>query len=437
LAGAFTINGQPIAARALNDHEVEMKFPSAYAPGVRLFDSLPILPAHKLAAALAAGKLAEAWGPSANPADVVGLGPFMLASYTPGQAIRFVRNPHYWAKDDQGHALPYLDEVDVHIVPQTDAEITRLESGDLDIVNDFIRPEDVATVKTSAAKGAVTLVDGGIAVDTTALWFDLAPESKAAKTKPWLQREEFRQAISAAADRQAIIDSVYLGAGVPIGSPVTPAFGPWFRADLPAPAHDVARAKTLLAKAGLRDKNGDGLLDDASGKTARFTIITQQGTDRERTSALLADQLKAVGLTVDVVGLDPRSILTRLYADDYDAIYFGTDTGSTDPTDSGEFWLSSGGFHFWNMHEKTPATPWEAQIDHLMTQISTSTNADERTKLFGQVQQIFAEHQPALYFAAPRVWTAVSSRVQGVSPAPLKPPVLWNIDRLSVKKATQ
>jgi peptide/nickel transport system substrate-binding protein len=433
MTGAFLVNGQPLTARALSDHEVQVTFPSAYAPGVRMFDGLPILPAHKLSAALAAGTFNEAWRPSGNPADVVGLGPFALAAITPGQSIRFVRNPHYWATDDKGHALPYLDEVDVNILPAQDAEMLRLESGDLDLVNDFIRPEDVAKLKSMADQHTAALIDAGISVDTSALWIDLAPESKAAKTKPWLQREEFRLGLSAAIDRQAIVDAVYLGAGVPIGGPVTPGFGPWFRKDLPVPVHDVARAKALFAKAGLTDKTGDGVLRDASGKPARFTIMTQSGkTDRERTSALIADQLKAVGLTVDVVGLDPNALFARVSADDYDAMYYGTDTGGTDPVDSIELWLSSGGFHLWNMHEKTPATPWEAEIDNLMRQIVASANTDERQKLFGHVQQIFADHQPALYFAAPRVWTAASSRLQGVSASAIKPPVLWNVERLSM-----
>jgi peptide/nickel transport system substrate-binding protein len=434
VASGYLIGGKPLVVRAVDDRTVTLTFPSPFGPGVRILDGLPILPRHKLAAALAAGTLRETWGRSTPPSEVVGLGPFVLAENTPGHALRFTRNPHYWAKDDRGRVLPYLDEVDIEIVPSQDAEMLRLESGDLDLPNDFIRPEDIATLRDLASKGRVSLVEGGVGVDPSALWFDLAPQSKVAKDRPWLQREEFRQAISLAVDRQALVDSVYLGLGVPIAGPVTPSFGDWYTADVPVPAHDLTRAKELLAAIGLADRHGTGTLADAAGKPVHFTLLTQKGkTDRERAASLLAAQLKLVGIDVDVVTLDVKSLIDHLLTDDYDAIYYGPLVASTDPAESPQFWMSSGSFHFWNLHEADkPATAWEAQIDDLMRRQTASTDDGERHRIFATVQQVFADHAPALYFAAPRVTVAVGSRVHGVRVSALRPPVLWNVDSLSV-----
>jgi peptide/nickel transport system substrate-binding protein len=434
MASGYLIGGKPLVVRAIDDHTVSLTFPSPYGPAIRVLDGLPMLPQHKLAAARAAGTLRDAWGRSAPAADVVGLGPFVLADNTPGRAIRFTRNPHYWATDDRGRALPYLDEIDAEIVPSQDAEMLRLESGDLDVTNDFIRPEDIATLRDLASKGSVTLAEAGVGLDPTALWFDLAPQSKVAKARPWLQREEFRQAISLAVDRQAIVDSVYLGLAVPIAGPVTPGFGDWYSAEIPVPARDVTRAKTLLAAAGLTDRHGDGILEDGGGQPAHFTLLTQKGrTDRERTASLLASQLKSVGLDVDVVALDVKSLVDHLSRDDYDAIYYGPLVGSTDPAENLQFWLSSGSFHFWNLHEdQQPATQWERQIDDLMHRQAASTDDAERHRLFVTAQQVFADHMPALYFAAPKVTVAYRSRVHGVRASALQPAVLWNVEALSV-----
>jgi peptide/nickel transport system substrate-binding protein len=101
-----------------------------------------------------------------------------------------------------------------------------------------------------------------------------------------------------------------------------------------------------------------------------------------------------------------------------------------------DFWLSSGSAHVWNIGEKTPATDWERQIDDLMRRQATTTSEQERYRLFAQVQRIFVEHEPVLYFAAPRVYVAVSSRVTHVTPAVLRPQVLWNADIISVRPAT-
>jgi peptide/nickel transport system substrate-binding protein len=434
VASGYLIGGKPLVVRAVDDRTVTLTFPSPFGPGLRIVDGLPILPRHKLAAALAAGTLRETWGRSAPPSDVVGLGPFVLAENTPGQALRFTRNPHYWATDDRGRALPYLDEVDVEIVPSQDAEMLRLESGDLDVPTDFIRPEDIATLRDLASKGRVSLVEGGVGVDPNALWFDLATQSKVAKDRPWLQRDEFRQAISLAVDRQALVDSVYLGLGVPIAGPVTPGFGDWYTAAVPVPTRDLTRAKALLAAIGLTDRTSPGVLADPAGKPVHFTLLTQKGkTERERTASLLAAQLKLVGIEVDVVTLDVKSLVDHLMADDYDAIYYGPSVGSTDPADSPQFWMSSGSFHFWNLHEADkPATPWEAQIDDLMRRQTASTDDAERHRIFATVEQVFADHSPALYFAAPRVTVAVGSRVRGVRVSALQAPVLWNVDSLSM-----
>jgi peptide/nickel transport system substrate-binding protein len=438
MASGFLVAGKPLAVHVIDAHTVALAFPSPFGPAIQILDGLPILPKHKLAGALAAGTLRDAWGRSTAVAEVVGLGPFFLAENTPGQSLRFVRNPHYWAVDDRGRRLPYLDEVDVEIVPDQNAETVRLESGDLDVPNDFIRPEDIAPLRDLAAKGRVTLVEAGVGVDPNALWFNLAPESKVAKDRPWLQRDELRQAISLAVDRQALVDSVYLGLGVPIAGPVTPGFGGWYTDATPVPARDLTRARTLLASAGLSARGPGGTLQDAAGKPAHFSILTQKGkTERERTASVLAAQLKAIGLDVDVVLLDTNALLGHLYADDYDAIYFGSITPSLDPASNLQFWLSTGSFHFWNLHEaKAPATAWERQIDGLMQRQAAVPDEGERHQLFKTAQQVFAEHMPALYFVAPKVTVAVSRRLQGVEASVLQPSVLWNIDRLAVGPRT-
>jgi ABC-type transport system substrate-binding protein len=57
-------------------------------------------------------------------------------------------------------------------------------------------------------------------------------------------------------------------------------------------------------------------------------------------------------------------------------------------------------------------------------------DAAERRRIFAEVQGIFAEHLPALYFAAPKVTVAVGHRVIGATPVLLKPHVLWNAEML-------
>jgi peptide/nickel transport system substrate-binding protein len=433
IATGFQVNGQPLTVRAEGDHTVVLTFPSPYGPGLAMLDSLPILPRHLLEPSLTSGTFAKAWGVTTPPAQMAGLGPFVLAEYVSGQRIRFTRNPHYWRRDDRGQPLPYLDELDLEIQPDQNAAALRLESGDLDLLDDPVRPEDMSAFTAAQTQGKLRLLEAGVATDPNMLWFNLAPNAPRAKDRPWLQREELRQAISYAVDRKVIVDTVYLGAAEPAYGPVTSGNREWFIPDLPKTEFDPAKAKALLASIGLTDRNGDGLLEDAAGKPARFSILTRKGkTDLERGAAVIQDQLRKVGLAVDIVDLDMRALLAQLSKGDYDAIYFHIGADSTDPARNLDFWLSSGSFHFWNPEQPKPTTPWEAQIDDLMRKQSTTIDRAERHRLFAEAQRVLAAHLPVLYFAAPKVTVAMSTRVAGAMPVVMQPYVLWSAETLRV-----
>jgi peptide/nickel transport system substrate-binding protein len=229
---------------------------------------------------------------------------------------------------------------------------------------------------------------------------------------------------------------VFLGAGVPVFGPVTPANKKWFESDVSHPPHDPARAKTLLATIGLMDRNGDGLLEDSRGAPARFTLITQRGqTSVERGAAVIRDELKKIGFTVDVVALEGNAVVQRLTTGQgYEATYFHVGMTDTDPGLTLGYWLSSGSFHVWNIGEKTPATAWERQIDELMARQTSSLDERERKRLFDEVQKIFADHLPIVHFAAPRIFVAASARVTSLTPAVQRPQLLWSADTIAVRQ---
>jgi peptide/nickel transport system substrate-binding protein len=350
--------------------------------------------------------------------------------------MTFARNPHYWRKDDSGAALPYLDRLAIEFVKTQDAEMLRLQAGSIDVMAQAdVRPEDIASLRKLRDAGSIQLVEAGVSVDPVALWFNLAPAAlaRAQKTKPYLARTEFRQAISYAVDRDALVNTLYLGAAVPISGPVTPGNRTWYSGSEPRYPYDMARATALLTGLGLTDKNGDGVLEDAAGRPVRFSILTQGGHIRGRTAAVIQAQLKKAGITVDVVELDPPSIFDRYGRGDYESICFGLQASALDPAMNLDFWLSSGSNHVWNAEQKKPSTPWEAEIDALMQRMAAPAPLAERQHAFAEAQRIFGEHLPAIYFVAPKVTVAMSRRVGGAEPVILDPKVLWNADALYVR----
>jgi peptide/nickel transport system substrate-binding protein len=326
-------------------------------------------------------------------------------------------------------ALPYLDRFVVEFVRTQDAEILRLQAGSIDLMTTAdVRPEDIASLRRLRDQGTIQLVEPGVGVDPNMLWFNLTPA--AAKRKPYMQRAEFRQAISYALNREAIASTLYLGAAIPIYGPVSPDNKTWYSDAAPKYPYDPARAKTLLAGLGLTDRNGDGMLEDASGQPVRFSILTQGNHIRGRTATVIQSQLRSAGIAVDVVELDPPSLFARFGAGDYDSIYFGLQASAFDPALNLDFWLSSGDTHVWNPAQATPATPWEKAIDDLMQQQAAAPTLAERQRLFAQVQKIFGENLPAICLVTPKVTIAMSRRVGGAVPVLLDPKILWNADTL-------
>jgi peptide/nickel transport system substrate-binding protein len=434
MPSSLTTGEERLSAEAIDDRTVRVTLATPN-PGLRLLDSLPILPRHTLQAAFDAGTMKSAWAAGKTPDVVVGLGPFVLSEHAPGERLVFRRNEHYWRRDQNGVQLPYLDRLTVLIIPSQEAEALRLESGATDLMsNGDIRAEDAARFKALSADGRLQLLDGGGGLDPNVLWFNLGRAADAAG-KPWLQRKEFRQALSYAIDRQAIANTVYLGAADPVYGPIAPRNRTWYSDAVPAYPYDRARARELLASIGLQDRDGDGSLEDADGHAVRFSLLIMQGvTIRERMASMIQEHLRLAGITVDIVPLDLGGVIQRWLKKDYDAVLHGFQASSTDPLMNLDYWLSSGNSHFWNPGQPRPSTDWEARIDDLMRQQAVAPTLEERQRMFLEVQRIFGDEQPALYFVAPRVTLAVSPRVLNPTPAPQIPQLLWTAETLGASQ---
>jgi len=434
IASSVMPGGKTIQATAPDASTVVLTFAQASGTGISLLDMVPILPKHKLEAALKAGTFQQAWNTATPPAEIVGTGPFVLREFKPGERLVFDRNPMYWRTGPDGQKLPYLDRLVLQFIPEQNAELLALQAGTTDLTQSELRPDDYVTVRRAEEEGKLTLIEGGVGPDADALWFCMKPEAKKGDRRlSFVQKREFRQALSHAIDREEFAQTVFLGEAVPVWGPITPGNKPWFSPNVPRYPHDVNRARELLKSIGLEDRNNNGVVETADGVEARFTVITQRGrSDYERGVTMIRDQASKVGIAFDAALLEYPTMIERLLACDYDAIYMRPFFSHLDPAGNLDFWLSSGSTHFWNIGQKTPATEWETRIDTVMREQEATLDLERRRELFNDAQRIFAENVPALYFVAPRLYFAHSKRTMGVVPSVMRPPILWNADSLSV-----
>lgn len=434
LASSLVVDGDPLAVATPDARTVVVTFPHPFGPGIRLLDNLTILPKHKLETALAAGTMATAWGAATPPAEMAGMGPFVLTKYEPGQRLTFARNPNYWRKDERGIGLPYLDGLVIEIVPDQNAELLGLQAGRLDLTQQQLRPDDYGAAREMERAGALRLQEVGVSPDPDVFFFNLRPSAWANDPRrAWMFTDTFRKALNHAVDREAYANTVFLGAAVPVHGPVSPGNKAWFWPDLPRYGFDRDKSAALLTELGLANRDEDAFLEDAAGHEARFTLIHYKGnTAIERGAQVLKESFERIGVAMDLVPLEPGALIERMLAGTYEAIFFNYVMTDPDPAMTRDFWLSSGSGHIWNISQKTPATDWERQMDDLLTRQAASIDPAERVRLFRDVQRLFSEHLPAMYFAAPRLFVAVGPRVRNETPGVTRPQLLWSADTLAV-----
>jgi peptide/nickel transport system substrate-binding protein len=435
LRDQLIVGGQPISVRKVDQETVQVDMAEPYAAAERLFDSVAILPRHLLEQPYSEGRLPAVWGLGSAAEGFAGLGPFRFKEHVPGQRIVLERNPFYWKRDRDGKPLPYLDRVVFVFVPTDDAQAVRFQSGEADITTRLSAANFSVLLRDQGARN-YELADLGPGLDYTFLFFNQnAPAEKASpatrRQLSWFRQLPFRQAVSLAIDREGIVRLVYRGRATPIWGHVPPGNKLWANRSLPRPARSIEGARELLRKAGFGWRD-DGTLIDTDSQPVEFTIVTNTGnTERIQIATIIQDDLKQLGMRVNVVTLELRALVDRLLTThEYDACVLGLGGGDADPNSEMNVWLSSGNTHLWNPGQKQPATPWEAEIDALMRRQLTTRDVVLRKRLYDRVQALVAQNLPIISLVSPSVLVGATRGLGNFRPTVLDHHALSNVEEL-------
>jgi peptide/nickel transport system substrate-binding protein len=395
---------------------IAITFPSPVAGVERLFDQVAVVSAHSPKKEMAA------------------LGPFYVADYKPGTYVYLRRNPNYWKHDDAGHPLPYLDAAKLEIQANRDIEILKFSRNEIHLINSM--DADYFDRLSKSAPGKVR--DAGPSLDSEQMWFNQVPTAPIPAYKlEWFKSRNFRRAISAAINREDLCRVVYGGHASPAVGPVSPANKFWFNTQLQAVSFNQNQALQLLREDGFQFSGGK--LRDRAAHSVEFSIVTNAGNRaREGMATMIQSDLRAIGITVNVVTLDFPSLIQRISEYfNYEAALLGLVNVELDPNAQMNVWLSSSDEHQWNPKQKTPATEWEAEIDRLMRAQAAAMGDKTRKRYFDQVQQIVADQAPFIYLVNKDSMVGISPLLEGVSPVALRPQTYWNIERIkfAAKKA--
>jgi peptide/nickel transport system substrate-binding protein len=439
--------------KKLDDRRVEFTLPEPFAPFLRTIGNGAILPAHVLRESVFTNdadgkpKFISTWNTDTDPKSVVVNGPYMMESYTPSQRVVFRRNPYYWRKDAQGQQQPYIERIIWQIVENSDVQMLRFRSGDLDLAP--LRTEDFSLLKREEKRGNFTIRNGGQASGRSFIAFNLN-QAKDERGKPfvdpiksrWFNTKEFRQAVAYALDRQAIINNLFRGVGELQNSPIS-VQSPYFLSPeqgLKVYEHNPQKSKELLKKAGFKYDSRGQLLDQ-DGNRVRFSLSLPAGSRRgQQYAAQIQQDLKQIGIQMDLNPVDFNVLVEQIDARNWDMYFIGY-TGGVEPNDGSNYWRSTGTSHDFNQGQK-PGTPpiqgwvvsdWEKEIDRLFIAGAREFDETKRKQIYAEFQKIVQEQVPVIHLVNPIALSAGRNTVQGIQFSGLDTRgSLWNVYDLKV-----
>lgn len=439
----LTFEGKQVKVEVLDDYNVRFTVPVKVAIFDQLISNVYIFPESKYRQHVKNGSFGGAMGTDSKPEDIVATGPFILGQYKRGESVTLKRNPKFWMKDKAGNQLPYLDELVMLIVGNTDAMVLNFERGTTDFI-ELRGGKEVAQLKPKQSTGNFDFYQLGPGGVHSFVCFNMNSEAAAqgkmgkdgARKVKWFRDPRFRQAVAHAIDRKSIINNILRTLGHPLSAPYTLGEGHLVYPEFKPYPYDIGRAKALLAEMGLKDRNGDGIIEDEDGYKVSFTLNTNSGNKvREEVANFVRTDLAKLGMDVNTLFLEFNLLIDKIdNSFDWECLVFSL-TGSPDPHWGSNVYKSNSRLHMWWPYQKTPSFPWEKQIDDIFAAGIQELDKNKRKEVYREFVKIMHEEQPFIYTAVTERVIAARNRIGNFFPPPYPNTyVIWhNIEEMYIK----
>ncbi len=342
-----------------------------------------ILPAHRTAE-LEPSRVRE-WPLNQQP---LASGAYVLESWQRNRQLVLTRNERYPGP------RPRLDRLVFRIIPDETSRLIELETGGVDFVDEI--PPQAARALAASGRASVLRVGGR-----------LVGQVQWNMRSPLLADRAVRRALSFAIDRAAFVDGLLCGYAVPASSIIPPCL--WAHDTALRPdGHDPQRARDLLDAAGWRDTDGDGIRE-RDGRRLSLLLITRKGDPvREDGAALIAGNLREVGVELRPRILEFGAALDEVRQGRFDG-YLGYFQPRLVPDPSAQ--LRSDATDRFNYGGYANAT-----VDSLLDAALACPDRARARPLWIRLQRFVAEDAPFAFLFYPETLCGVGPRLRGVRP---------------------
>ena len=328
-----------------------------------------ILPAAKVEAAPGKTAAQKARGFALHP---VGTGPFALAEWKRGEVMLLRRNPYYWKRAPDGGPLPYVEEVELPIIPDDVARVTTVKSGAVHGTEHV----PFAAVKALLAEPQLA-VHLWPAARTDYLALNCRPALKGGRKNP-MGDVRVRQALNHAVSKKVLVDLVTANLGTPATSFLSAATPMHAGHEVPYP-FDQALAKKLLAEAGF-----------ASGFELSAIVPAGDAGDAALMSAMQR-MWGAVGVKLKLEPLNRPALAARYAAGDYEVLPGAWADTIADPAPAAAAFAYSPDIACLHSGWKDPT------VDFLFVLSQKELDPAKRAAEYRKLQEIYVSEAPIVF----------------------------------------
>jgi peptide/nickel transport system substrate-binding protein len=332
------------------------------------------------------------------------MGAWVPVEYRPDDIIVLRRNPYYWKVDEDGNQLPYINELHYKLSTWADRDVQAVAgSGDF---SNLEQPENfVESLKRAAQDNAPARLAFGPRLIGYNLYMNFSgngwgqPDARGQAIRELNRNEHFRKAVTMAIDRKRLSESLVKGpftAIYPGGISSGTSF--YDRQSTVYYPFDLEGAKAEVANAGLKDTDGNGIVnfpaDKAGGKDVEITLLVNNGynTDKNLAEGVIG-QLEKLGLRVIINALDSNQRDAANYGGRFDWMIMRHHAELASVVQNTEQLAPTGPRTSW--HHRAPEggqldlMPFEQQLVDVVNKFISSQDKDERAELMKQYQKIY------------------------------------------------
>jgi peptide/nickel transport system substrate-binding protein len=363
------------AVEIIDDHTVKFVLSTPFAPLLAALSDR--------AGMIVSPKAAQMPGDfSSHP---VCAGPYKYVERVAQDRIVLEKFADYWNKD----AIKF-DRIVYLPIPDSTVRLANLQSGGLDMIE-----------RLAAADLEVAKKDGRLKVSTiTGLGYSALNSNlnNGSRSKsPLGQDPRVREALELSIDRMALNQVVFNGLFAP-GNQWVPPNNPFYDKSRPVPGRDVAKAKKLLADAGVPHP--------------QLTLVATTVPETQQAAQVIQAMTAEAGFDIKIQATESNSAIQASVDGQYE-LYMNYWSGRTDPDGNLYNFVACNAPPALNVTKYCNAT-----VDAELEASRTAQDQAGRAAHYAKIAERILTDRPLIYLWHPTWLFAMSTKLQGFSPYP-------------------